>query len=83
MAKFYQERFPSRRVDGYLSKVLVVWQAPQSCEVVGCSRLGLPSAIRPLWQESQRPIASVWLILIGIHAVVRRWQFSQMLVVKG
>lgn len=36
-----------------------------------------------MWQESQRPVASVWLMVIGVHAVVRRWQFSQILVVMG
>lgn len=43
----------------------------------------MPSAIRPLWQESQRPSASLWLMVICVHEVVERWQFSQTLVVCG
>lgn len=37
----------------------------------------------PLWQESQRPVASVWLMVTDDHDVVLRWQFSQTLVVIG
>ena len=59
----------------------VRWQVSHSDVVAMCVGV-LPSALVPLWQLEQVPLASVWLkVRTGDQAVVV-WQFSQAVLVE-